>query len=161
LLAYQVDVGVVTLPCEGLVTARLLCDEMLAVVPADHPLATAPCLPVARLADEPFLMSAGGCEPLIRSIFQATGLAPRVVYRIRDMSTLLAMVQEGLGVTMAPTLALALPQPGLVAVRLDPPVERHLALGVRAVPSTAPAMTAFIQTAQDLVRYVDSSRPAT
>jgi DNA-binding transcriptional LysR family regulator len=65
LLGYEVDVGVVTLPCAGLVTTPLLSDAMVAVMPVDHPLGgDGGGVRVADLAEAPFLMSAGGCEPL-------------------------------------------------------------------------------------------------
>lgn len=155
LRGYEIDIGVVTLPAAGLVTARLLADAMLAVLPADHRLSNAGAITVADLTDEPFIMSAGGCEPLIRSIFQTVGATPRVRYTIREMGTLLAMVEAGLGVTLVPALALPPALPGARILALTPPVERHLALGLRAITSTAPAVAAFIAEAQALARELD------
>lgn len=151
-LHYEVDLGVVTLPCEGLTTVPLLSDEMVAVVADDHPLAAATSVRFAALAEEPFLLSTGGCEPLIRALFRGAGLVPRVRYTIRDIGTLLAMVEEGLGVTIVPTLSLPSWLSGVRVLPLAPQAERHLALGRRAVASTAPAMATFIAEAQDLVR---------
>jgi DNA-binding transcriptional LysR family regulator len=60
-----VEVGVVTLPAPGLDTVVLGSDEMVALLPAGHPLAAAPVVEVAALAGEPFILSTGGCRPLV------------------------------------------------------------------------------------------------
>src|SRR4051812_31616230 len=101
-----VDISVVTLPQSGLTTLPLARDAMLAIVPRDHELASAPAITPAQLAANPFIMCAGGCEPLIRTVLQAAGVAPQVRFQVRDIGTILALVREGLGVTMAPALTL-------------------------------------------------------
>ena len=103
----------------------------------------------AQLGIEPFILPQGGCEPLIRAIFRAAGITPRVQFEVRDMATILAMVQEELGVTLVPALALPLaPIGGVRALPLDPPVQRPIGLVVRSRAAASPAVTAFIQQAR-------------
>lgn len=147
----RIDIGVVTLPQSGLTTVPLARDALLAVVPAAHPLAGADAIDVARLATEPFIMSAGGCEPLIRGIFALAGVAPQVRFAIRDVGTILALVREGLGVTIAPALTLPPTLDGLGVLGLDPPAERHLALALRELDRTTPAVVAFIDVVRERV----------
>ncbi|MDP9478452.1 MAG: LysR family transcriptional regulator [Actinomycetota bacterium] len=151
----EVDVGFVTLPAGDLETVPVAEDEMLAVLPKGHPLANAGAAGLEELAAEPFVMSKGGCEPLISSAFRSAGREPDTRFEVRDMGTILAMVGEGLGVTIVPELALPR-QPGMLTglrtVPLDPPVQRHLALAVRSLEAASPAATAFVQLAGELSR---------
>lgn len=151
----EVEVGFVTLPAGELDTVPVGEDEMLAVLPEAHPLASADAVSLKELAAEPFVMSKGGCEPLISSAFRSAGRKPDIRFEVRDMSTILAMVGEGLGVTVVPELALP-PQPESLTifrtVPLDPPVRRHLALAIRSLEAASPAAAAFIQLAGELSR---------
>lgn len=148
-----VDVGFVTLPAEGLETVPVAEDVMLAVVPEGHPLARDEALSLQRLSSEPFVMSKGGCEPLISAAFRSAGVAPDVRFRVREMGTILAMIGEGLGVSVVPELALPQAREDLPLVRalpLDPPVHRRLALAVRSLESASPAAVAFVEQARSL-----------
>ncbi|MEV6970142.1 LysR family transcriptional regulator [Hamadaea sp. NPDC051192] len=110
-------------------------DRMLAVVEPGHPLAGQPSVQLAELADDPFLLSDNGCEPLLRRLYEDAGEPLQPQRRIRDMATLLALVREQLGVTVVPELSLTGAQ-GLVAIPLDPPAHRVLRL-VPADPDDA------------------------
>lgn len=146
-----VDVGFVTLPAGGVETVPVAEDELLAVLPGRHPLGDAEAVSIERLAKEPFVMSKGGCEPLISSAFRSAGCEPSTRFEVRDMGAILAMVGEGLGVTIVPELALPRHPEDLADLRtvpLDPPVRRRLALATRSLDTSPPAANAFFQLAQ-------------
>ena len=99
-------------------------------------------------------MSKGGCEPLISSAFRSAGCEPNIRFEVRDMGAILAMVGEGLGVTVVPELALPRHPESLADLRtvpLDPPVRRHLALAARSF-GTASSAAAFVRLAGELSR---------
>ena len=152
-----VDVGFVTLPVERLDAVEVTRDELLAVVPAAHPLAACSEIEPAQLAGEPFILSKGGCEPLIQAVFATVGLAPGVRFAFRDMGTILGMVREGLGVTIAPAMALPAHQPGLVTVPLSPPVMRRLGLAVLSRRKAPPAVVALLEVASALAGTPEAS----
>ncbi|MET9250544.1 LysR substrate-binding domain-containing protein [Nonomuraea sp. NPDC003709] len=129
----------------GLVTRPLATDRMLAVLPSGHALAERASVPVAELARHPFIMSTGGCEPLITALARAAGTSLRCHYRVRDTGSILAMVAEGLGVTVVPELSLPAHHPGVHAVPLEPASERTILLALPADP--LPAATAFAELA--------------
>ncbi|MEV4580156.1 LysR substrate-binding domain-containing protein [Nonomuraea jabiensis] len=144
------DVGTLTagaVPADvaGLVTRPLATDRMLAVLPSGHALAEHASVPVAELARHPFIMSTGGCEPLITALARAAGASLRCHYRVRDTGSILAMVAEGLGVTVVPELSLPAHHPGVHAVPLEPASERTILLALPADP--LPAATAFAELA--------------
>jgi DNA-binding transcriptional LysR family regulator len=140
-----VDLGVITSPFPGLDVAPLADDEMLVMLPAGHPLANEPDVSLEELDDDPFLLSTGGCEPIIKAIYAQAKVPLRPLHRVRDMKTLLAMVSENLGVTIAPSLAVSgasrsqLIHEGVVALPLRPRATRNLYLASRAGVSLSPA----------------------
>lgn len=148
-----VDAGFVTLPTEGVEAIPIAQDEMVAVVPTAHPLCTHRTVQVAQLATEPFIMSKAGCEPLIRAIFREANVLFRPPqFEVSDVPTILAMVQEGLGVTIVPRLNLVADLAGVHTISLDPSVFRRLALGVCTLEQAAPAVRALLHQAQTWAR---------
>ncbi len=114
-------------PLDNAVGAVLARDRLVAVLDPGHPLANQPAVTLDHLADDAFLLSDGGCEPILRRLHELAGLRLRPARRIRDMATLLAMVRERLGVTVVPELALP-DGHQLAVVPLAPQVHRELRL---------------------------------
>ncbi len=103
-------------------------DKMVAVMPQGHALGKGSAVSVPRLADSPFIMSRGGCEPLIREIFHRAGVGPRIRFEVQDMATILNMVKEGVGITVVPELALPDVLTGIEIRDLNPPFWRQVGL---------------------------------
>ncbi|MGC0417763.1 LysR family transcriptional regulator [Embleya sp. AB8] len=106
----------------------LLRDEFRAALPADHPLAQEDSITLSDLDDDRFLLSDGGCEPYLRELHRLGGTPYVPPPRIRGFATLLAMVGDGLGVSVVPDLARHMLPPGVVLVPLKPSVHRRLTL---------------------------------
>jgi DNA-binding transcriptional LysR family regulator len=141
------EVGVVTLPCPAFETVPLATDEMVAVLPPGHRLQGEPSVALRDLRQDPFIISTGGCEPLITAAAREARVALRIAFEAREASTILAMVAAGLGVSVVPTLSLP-PGASRVAARpLDPPVSRSLALAVRSRAAASSAARAFLELA--------------
>ena len=68
-------------------------DELVALLPAAHPLTAKEKVTLADLASEPFVL-------LDEGEFATHGLSPHVTSEVTDDSTIMAMVEEGLGVSM-------------------------------------------------------------
>ncbi|MGW3352963.1 LysR family transcriptional regulator [Nonomuraea rubra] len=142
--AASLTAGEVSLPA-GAVARPLAADRMLAVLPSGHELSVRPSLPVAELARHPFIMSTGGCEPLITAIARAAGVSLKCHYRVRDTGSILAMVAEGLGLSIVPELSLPARHTGVHAIPLEPGVERVILMALPADP--LPTATAFADLA--------------
>jgi DNA-binding transcriptional LysR family regulator len=134
-------------------------DRMVAVLDRDHPLATQTSLNLADLTDDPFLLSDGGCEPLLQRMYHATGLTLQSKLRVRDMTTLLALVREHVGITVIPELSLT-DRRGLAAIPITPPTYRRLILTPADPRDVGPAARAFLDlTAQTTnTQHRDGSR---
>ena len=143
-----VDVGFVTLPTKGMEIVPVAQDEMLVVVAASHPLAEQTHVRIEQLVHESFILSKGGCEPLIMALFRKAKAFPNTQFEVRDMGTILAMVQEGIGITIVPEFALSTMLTGVHVLHLRPSVLRRLALAVSSFSTASPAVTAFLHHAQ-------------
>lgn len=136
------EAGVVSLPANGLCSAFLSSQEMVAVVPADHRLAASETIDYADLAKEPFIGSTGGCAKAYLSMARQVGVGFDIAFEAHGMTAVLEMVRGGLGVSILPAAAVSGP-PHSVAVRqLMPKTTSNLAVAVSA--SAGPAARAFL-----------------
>jgi DNA-binding transcriptional LysR family regulator len=109
-------------------------DAFALVLPAGHPLARWPRVPVASLAEEAFLFprsreGVGGVyDRLMRGACAVAGFEPDILFEIDDCATVQGFVAAGLGIAVLPRLALDPVNPA-VAVRelTDAPSRRVLA----------------------------------
>jgi DNA-binding transcriptional LysR family regulator len=84
---------------------------------------------------------------LIRSVFREADVEPTVIMSVREMSTLLSLVREGLGVTLVPALALPPTLPsGLTTAGLRPAALRRLVIAAPSV-TIGPVLSAFLTSA--------------
>ncbi|MBT2532988.1 LysR family transcriptional regulator [Arthrobacter sp. ISL-48] len=120
------------IPPGSIVLAR---DDFRAVVRSDHPLADMKGISLAELLEDPLLASSSGCEPQITAIHAKAGIPYAPAQRVHETSTLLGMVDAGLGVAILPSLACSMLANTLVMIELEPRVERSL---VFAGPSGRP-----------------------
>ncbi|AHH99999.1 LysR family transcriptional regulator [Kutzneria viridogrisea] len=118
-------------------------DSFQALLRADHPLAEVAELGLAELADDPFLLSVGGCERHIRRVHRRAKVEFAPTHRVRELGTLLAMVRSGVGVSVVPGLVAAMLEPGLVLVPLREGVSRRLVFTGPADRAWHPAVTAM------------------
>ena len=152
----RVDVGFVVLPEDKLDTVVLCEDQMVALLPASHPLAGAQHVSLAELCDGPFIMTEAGSGPLLQRLFSAQKLVPNVLYRSAQLISTLAMVEMGLGVSILAEQALperdSLHANSYLKKPLSPPVTRRVGLAVLDERQASPATKAFMRIAVDLQR---------
>ncbi|WP_439380369.1 LysR family transcriptional regulator [Amycolatopsis lexingtonensis] len=107
---------------DDLTTRTLLTEEVCAVLPADHPLATRPSLKLADLAAEPWVLTPRtSWEPWHRAYdddFAAAGFTPDVVQRAATVQGLLGLVAAGVGVTRLTRSSHSLRRSGVAFVPL-------------------------------------------
>ena len=113
------------LPPGGLLVGS---DVYEAVVRTDHPLAGQPAIDLADLLDDPLLvMNAGFVEP-VKRLHAIAGVPYQPARHIRELSTLMSMVEAGIGVGILPSLAAAMLSDTLTLVPLVPRLPRHIVL---------------------------------
>ncbi len=147
-----VDLAVVAGKHPGLTAQPLARDELVAVLPARHPLATRGAIDPRAIADAPFILTRAGCERLVLDTLRAADVTPNVQHEVTEASAILAMVGEDLGVSIMPRLAARDPTPGVALRPLRPRAERRLYLARPADRAPSPACTVLLDEAERWVR---------
>ena len=146
------DVGFVTLPtplkCE---CVPLKEDRLLAVLPKGHPLAAEEICRVRDVAREPFISLLETSDDDARRALEAAEVKPNVRFTTKDDYAIIAMVEQGLGVSIMPELLLQGHRNGIAARPLDPPASRMLALAVPAGDRAGPATRRFAEFVREWV----------
>lgn len=105
----DIEMAIVALPlrAEHVETAPLFTEELVAVLPAGHPLAKKPRLTLKDLAAEPFvILNEAHCLTGNTLSFCARhALAPLVTSRSHQLLTVLELVRLGQGVSLIPRMA--------------------------------------------------------
>lgn len=81
-------------------TVSLYKEKLMAVLPPEHPLAAKDSLELSELAEEPFIQLGEGERSVVLEAFSKKKLTPDIRYNVMDDYTILAMVREGLGISM-------------------------------------------------------------
>ena len=103
LLAGEIDLAVLNSSGErsDLIYFPLLLDEIVLVVPAEHPLATRRQVTAEDLQSETLIIheTQSGANPLLDSVLAPVGVAPRAVHRVQLTEAIVYMVAAGWGVS--------------------------------------------------------------
>ena len=147
------DLGFITLPtdlrCECIPLAE---DRLLAVLPPAHPLAAREVCPVTEVAREPFISLLETSDDDARRALDAVGVRPEVRFTTKDDYAIIAMVSQGLGVSIMPELLLRGRSDDVAVRPLDPPASRTLALAIPTGAAAGPATRRFADFAAEWVR---------
>ncbi|MET0258871.1 MAG: LysR family transcriptional regulator [Methylobacterium sp.] len=148
LTAGSIDIGVVLNPAPERGAVPIGNDAWVAVLPASHPLARRRALTLAQLAKEPFVLATGGCHLHAGTLAKTAGLSlTDVRMEVRDWTSAVALVREGVGVGIVPELTLAERRKGLKIVALEPPISRHFGLMPSAAKKRSRAVDLFLELA--------------
>lgn len=90
----------------GMTSRSLVRDELMAVVPTDSLLASEGAVSLADLANEQFILLERGTDDEITPLFRRAGLTVRSKLSTWDDYAIMAMVEDGLGVSILPALIL-------------------------------------------------------
>ena len=135
---------------------RLVDDPYVAVVRADDPLAGRAEVPLADLAERPWVDNDFRERPCRRVVLDAcakTGFSPRFVVETHDYPTAISFVGTGIGLTVLPTLGIGDLPAGLATVPIVAPCPvRHINLAVKRSKAGHPAAQRTVQLLEELVR---------
>ncbi|MGI6109182.1 MAG: LysR family transcriptional regulator substrate-binding protein [Eubacteriaceae bacterium] len=141
----RVDCGFLRLPTRAeFDTIELDQDELLVVLPEDHPRAQCDCFPVRELCDEPFMLLEKGARAEISEIFERNHLVPDVHFTTWDDYAVMSMVESGLGISILPSLILQRIPYHIVAKKLDVPAFRTIGLAMRNKRTASLAVRRFL-----------------
>ncbi|WCM63410.1 LysR substrate-binding domain-containing protein [Paenibacillus polymyxa] len=136
----EADFGFVNLPTLDTLEALPLKEEsMLCLLPSDHILGKQASIRVEQLRDEPFIMPVAGCDTDVRNIFSQHNMSPKIKYELEDDHAIMAMVQNGLGVSILPEMILS-HIPYDISIRpLDERHSRTIGIATASLKNVSPA----------------------
>ncbi|MGF6200852.1 LysR family transcriptional regulator [Pseudomonas laurylsulfatiphila] len=147
----RIDIGFVVLPEERFDTVALIEDQMVALLPADHPLAVHDSLNLKDLCNFPFVLTEAGSSELVSRLFTTARLTPNIRFRCSQLLSTLDVVARGDGVTVVAEGSLPNQSDSrYVKKPLSPTVVRQVGLAVLDRRQASPATLAFIELAQSL-----------
>lgn len=152
----SVDFGFVSPDAvSDLTTIPLKQDEMLAVLPHNHPLASLEKISIEDLAIEPFILLDQGqlSEPL--EYFHRKNLRPNIQYRVHDDYTIMSMIEKGLGISILPELILNRVNYNIITKKISPSIVRTIGIAFKNLNALPIASRYFIKFL--LQQYGDES----
>ena len=133
---------------EGLKHEVLFTDTMKAVLPKGHPLSRKKVVSLADLCNDDFILLDEGEYSTPLRAFAKAGLVPKTAYKIYDDYSILAMIQQGMGISILYTLVVQGYEDKVVLKPIREGIERRIAL-VYEAEGTMPASS---REFMDLIR---------
>ena len=147
----RIDIGFVVLPEERFDTVALFEDQMVALLPANHPLAARASLTLSDLCHDPFVLTEAGYSELVSRLFSAARLTPNIRYRCSQLLSTLDTVGRGDALTVVAEGSLpAYHDDRYLKKPLSPAIARQVGLAVLDQRQSSPAALAFIKLAANL-----------
>ncbi len=148
----SIDIGFVTVPCPvDCEIIPLMEDRLLAILPEGSRFSSYPRFPLIECEREPFISLLESSDHDARRALEAAGVTPNVRFYTKDDYAILAMVEQGLGMSIMPELLLKGRRDRLQILPLIPEARRTIALAIAAGERAGPATRRF---ADYVVRYV-------
>lgn len=127
-------------------TKLLKVDTFYAALPPGHKYAGRDAVTIEMVAGEPLIWPDDVGENEMGPIFKKYGCTPAILYTVPDIYTLMTMIEEGLGISILPGLALETREQ-IVRVPLAIQDNRRIGLAVCDKPSAAAQVFAdFVET---------------
>lgn len=137
----------------------ILDDVLQVIVPCDHPLASKPSLSIAELRQERWALDSASSfyAEFIMNLCRRAGYEPMVNASGRGFEIVSAMVAGGCSITIVPSLRLATPLQGVVAVKLRPEIGRKISVAYRRGERKHPAIKVFIEEVARAAAHLHSA----
>lgn len=142
----RVDFGFLRLPAlPQLETMFLAQDELMAVLPENHPLADCDVFPMDALCRAPFLLLEKDQNIVVSDIFRKNHLKPDIRFTTWDDYAIMSMVEAGLGISILPSLVLQRIPYHIVIKRLEMPAYRKIGIAMPDKKGSSKAVKEFIK----------------
>lgn len=148
------DIGFTYLPTtEEFETWEILRDDYVALLPPNSRLRNVP-LTWEQLAAYPLIVpSTNTCSIRIRNHLRISDYPLKIAYEVREDSTIVSMVMQGLGAAILPRLAAEPVPAGIQVCRLPIPLERIIGAAVLTNALHTPAVFAFLEALREVGRF--------
>jgi DNA-binding transcriptional LysR family regulator len=148
------DIGFTYLPTsKEFETWEILRDDYILLLPPTSNLNTQQ-ISWKQLAQFPLIISSlNPCYDYIMPYLNQADYPMKIAYQIREDSTIVSMVGQGLGAAIMPRLAAEPLPPGIKECNLPVPLQRIIGVGILANALHAPAVYAFLDALRNTGRF--------
>ena len=122
-------------------------DPMVAVLPADHPLAHSPSYPLANCQYEKFIMPALGQDDDVTALFRRHHLSPQIAFTTLENFAATALIEQGMGMSIMNSLITQRWQFHVAKLPLSPPQSITLGIALPSLRQASPAVKRFVNYA--------------
>ena len=130
-------------------------DEMLAVLPKDHPYASKESYPLINCETDSFIMPALGRDDDVVSLFERNGIKLNIHFTTLENFATMAMIEKGLGMSVMNNLITEKWNCDVVKIPVDPPSRITLGLAVPSYKQASPAVKRFIKYAVERLKKIE------
>lgn len=142
----EIDCGFVRLPTvQDLEAHFLMRDQLVAVLPPEHPMKDEPVFPVARLESEAFIQLREKVDLEVAHFLEQIPHAPKPCYEVSSDHTALSMVEQGLGITITHSLIAGNPRYRVICKPFDRGQHRDIAIATAKNVRVAGTTKLFVQ----------------
>ncbi len=146
ILEGRVDCGFLRLPAKADLDVTFLeSDRLLAVLPADHPLADCEVFPVEQICRESFILQGKGPKAEAEDFFERYGLRPAAYCTTWDDYAIMSLVERGAGISLLPELILRRTPYRIVIKELSVSASRDIGFAVRDKKTASLAVKRFME----------------
>ncbi len=122
-----VDFGVTNIDgLKNYQTIKLFDDPLFAILPSKHKFSSEKVIPVRYLKDESFVVLDEGDDKDFANMLRSINIEPNIKYRLGDETSILSMVENGLGIAMLPKLAMLVGHFDVVNLPIEPEISRPI-----------------------------------
>lgn len=153
ILEGRVDLGFLRVPSQkNLKTIFLKEDELVVILPPDHGLGSERDFPPKALEEYPFALMDEGEDYEVEAVFDHFGVTPKVRFTAKDDHTIVAMVANGLCISIMPRLVLEKMPYDILKKSFREPMLRRLGIAYKDEKRLSHAAERFLDYVEDWVK---------
>lgn len=146
----SVDLGFVLLPVHSdLELIRVIQDELLAILPENHPLNGYSAIPISAFGDYAFILRESSEKAEISRMFDSAGVRPKTQFTTYDDYAIMSMVENGLGISILPRLILNRTPYHIVTRPLEIPAYRSIGMALKSSKNAPLVVKRFLDYTKD------------
>lgn len=126
-------------------------DQMLAVLPKTHHLAESTAYPLKNCEYERFIMPALGRDDDVMTMFRNNNMKPSIQFSTLENFAAIAMIEQGLGMSIMNELITLNWQSDVIKLPLDPPQQITLGIALPSLDHASPAVKRFTKYAVEIL----------
>lgn len=146
----KIEAGIVLLPAPELDVIPLFENDMVILLPDNHPLQQQTNITIQHLHREDMILCKGGHETAIIEAFDKENCDLNITFTTHNVSALINMVRQGLGIGIVSNLALSMHPHHLDMREVTPRITSQIGIAIPSLSQASLAVQLLIKTAQEL-----------